>query len=81
VKSVATGLFYTIALLLLSGQSIADLPSLRGWALAMGHHEEGIGQIRENLDALQVTGAEGARPYFLCLLAEAYMEAGRFDNG
>jgi predicted ATPase len=56
--------------------------SLRGWAMAeQGLHEEGIAQIREGLAALRATGAELYRPYFLCLLAEGYMETGRLDDG
>jgi predicted ATPase len=55
---------------------------LRGLAMAKeGHKEEGIAQIQEGLAAYRATGAELYRPYFLCLLAEACMETGRFDDG
>jgi predicted ATPase len=46
-----------------------------------GHNEEGIAQIQEGLVASLATGAELTRPFLLCLLAEAYKETGRFDDG
>ena len=46
-----------------------------------GRNEEGIAQIQEGLAASRATGLELWRPYFLCLLAEAYMETGRLDDG
>ncbi len=56
--------------------------SLHGWAMAQqGHNEEGIAQIQEGLAASRATGAGLRRPYFLTLLAEAYMETGRLDKG
>jgi len=62
--------------------TLASATSLHGWALAeQGRHEEGIAQIHEDLAALRAPGAGLARPYFLCLLAEAYREAGRLDDG
>jgi predicted ATPase/class 3 adenylate cyclase len=55
---------------------------LAGWAMAAhGYHEEGIAQVWEGLAALRAIRAELNRPYFLCLLAEAYIEAGRLDDG
>ena len=54
---------------------------LHGWAVAaQGHPEEGITQLREGLAPLQARGNETWRPYFRCLLAEAYMEANRLDD-
>jgi len=54
---------------------------LHGWAMAArGYHEEGIAQIQESLAALETKGAGVWRPYFLCLLAEACMEANRVDD-
>src|ERR1700730_4729223 len=62
--------------------SLLQATSLRGWAnSAQGRSEEWIGQIQEGMAASRATGAELFRPYFLCLLAEAYMEAGRLDEG
>jgi predicted ATPase len=56
--------------------------SLRGWAMAaQGRCEEGIAQIQEGLATLHTMGARLPRPYFLCLLAEAYKETGRLDDG
>jgi predicted ATPase len=53
-----------------------------GWAIAVqGRHEEGISQIREGLAALSAIGEEIERPYNLCLLADACLEAGRIDDG
>jgi predicted ATPase len=61
---------------------LAVATSLRGWAMAeQGHNEEGIAQIQEGLVASLATGAELTRPFLLCLLAEAYKETGRFDDG
>ncbi len=55
---------------------------LRGWAMvARGDPEEGIAQIRESHAALETKGAGVWRPYFLCMLAEACMDAGRIDDG
>jgi predicted ATPase len=56
--------------------------SLRGWAIAAGgNHEEGIAKIGESLAALGAKGAGVWRPYFLCMLADACMEAGRSEQG
>ena len=46
-----------------------------------GHYDEGIAQLQERLNLFRATGAELRRPYFLCLLAEVCMQAGRFDDG
>ena len=61
---------------------LAQATTLRGWAMAeQGHNEEGIAQIKEGLAAYRATGAELNWPYFLTLLAEAYMETGRLEDG
>ena len=53
---------------------------LRGWAMAhQGRSEEGIAQQREGLAAFSATEAL-LRPYFLCLLAETWIETGRLDE-
>jgi predicted ATPase len=55
---------------------------LRGWALAKHEQgEEGIAQMRQGLDAMQATGAEFARSYFLALLAEVYGKVGQPEEG
>jgi predicted ATPase/DNA-binding winged helix-turn-helix (wHTH) protein len=55
---------------------------LRGSAIAeQGNHEEGIRKLRENQEALDARGLRVWRPYFLCLLAEACMEANHIDDG
>jgi len=46
-----------------------------------GHHEDEIAQIQEGLAASRATGSGLWRPHFLCLLAEACLEAGRLDDG
>jgi len=61
---------------------LAWASTVRGWAIAeQGHNEEGIAQIREGLAASRATSTELWRPYFLCLLAEACRDTGRFDDG
>jgi predicted ATPase len=46
-----------------------------------GRKEEAIEQIEEGTAAHRTTGVELARPYFLTMLAEACIEAGRLDEG
>jgi predicted ATPase len=54
----------------------------RGWAMAQqGRHEEGIVQIKEGLAGIRAIGSEVSWPGYLCLLAEACMEAGQIDDG
>jgi predicted ATPase len=63
-------------------QALAMGTIYRGWALAeQGRGEEGIGQMRQGLAALQATGAELFRPYYLVLLAEAYEKVGQTEEG
>jgi predicted ATPase len=63
-------------------QYLAWATSLRGSAIAkQGRNQEGIAQLQEGLAASRAAGAELWRPYFLCSLAEACMETGRFDDG
>jgi predicted ATPase len=55
---------------------------LQGWARAMqGQGEEGIPQLHQGLAAWQATGARGAGPYYLAMLAEAYGQAGQAEEG
>jgi len=55
---------------------------LRGWALVQqGQAQEGIEEIHQGLRAWQATGAEGIRPYYLALLAEAYGIMGQPAEG
>jgi class 3 adenylate cyclase/predicted ATPase len=54
----------------------------RGWALAMqGQTEVGIVQMQQGLAAWRATGGELAVPSLLALLAEAYGQAGRPEEG
>jgi predicted ATPase len=53
-----------------------------GWALArVGRMEQGLGQMRQGLDALRATGTELLRPYHLALLAEACGSCGEIEAG
>jgi class 3 adenylate cyclase/predicted ATPase len=55
---------------------------LRGWAMAQqGQSEEGFAQMRQGLTALEATGAELWRPYYLALLAEVYGAMGQPERG
>ena len=55
---------------------------LRGWALVeQGQSEEGIAQLREGLVAYRATGAELECSHWLALLAEAYRDTGRTEEG
>jgi predicted ATPase len=63
-------------------QSLAVGTSLHGWALVeQGQHEAGIAQMRQGIAALQATGAEAHRLYFLALLAEAHTKVSRAEEG
>jgi predicted ATPase len=55
---------------------------LRGWALAQGGEVgEAVVQIRQGIKAYRATGAELEVPYWLKLLAEACLRAGRIGEG
>jgi predicted ATPase/class 3 adenylate cyclase len=49
--------------------------------VAQGQSDAGIGQILEGLAIWQSTGAELWRPYLLAMLARAYGQSGRADEG
>jgi predicted ATPase len=53
-----------------------------GWALArLGGPDAGIEQLKLGLAACEANKASISRPHFLSLLAEALVEAGRFEEG
>ncbi len=55
---------------------------LRGWVLAeAGELESGIAQMCQGLDSYKATGAELLRPYFLAVLAKAYLKADLLEVG
>jgi DNA-binding winged helix-turn-helix (wHTH) protein/predicted ATPase len=55
---------------------------LRGWALAtQGHAEEGIPHMQQGLAAYRATGAELVWQFWLAMLAEAYGQGGRAEEG
>lgn len=60
----------------------AGCTMLRGSALAnQGQVDEGIAVLREGLAAWEATGTHLALPYFRARLAEAYLLAGRREEG
>jgi predicted ATPase/class 3 adenylate cyclase len=74
------------ALVLSESQGLAFVGAmasiLKGWVLAQeGELVEGISQMRRGLAAQLATGAELARPYWLCLIAEACVETGAAREG
>jgi predicted ATPase len=61
---------------------LALATSMRGWALAsQGRLEQGIAQLEEGLAATEAMGSKLNRPSFLCMLAQAFMQAGRLNDG
>jgi len=55
---------------------------LCGWALAtQGQAKEGIAQVLEGLNTLEIGGVMLWRPFFLGLLAEAYKEGLQVEEG
>ena len=55
---------------------------IQGWAKAVqGQAKESIEHMRQGLADLHATGAERSLPYYLGLLAEAYGEAERAEEG
>ena len=53
-----------------------------GWALTeQGMGATGIAQMQQGLTDWRTTGAEILRPYFLALLAEAYVKVEKLDEG
>jgi tetratricopeptide (TPR) repeat protein len=55
--------------------------ALRGAALLLKHQEEGLEQLQQGLTVYQGTGASLLTPYFLVLLAEAYGNGGKTEEG
>jgi predicted ATPase len=63
-------------------QFLAYSTVLRGAAITnQERFEEGIAQMREGLAAIRASGAGLSRPDLLRMLAEAYMNTGRLDDG
>ena len=53
-----------------------------GWARTeQGQGEEGLVQMRLDLESHEATGAKGLQSYFLALIAEAYGKIGRVEEG
>jgi predicted ATPase len=60
----------------------AGCTMLRGSALAQqGHVDEGIAVLRQGLAGWEATGTQLALPYFRARLAEAFLAAGRREEG
>jgi predicted ATPase/class 3 adenylate cyclase len=63
------------------GACLLWAPFYRGWAMGqLGRLEEGIEQMRQAVAMSHTAGADIARSYTLCWLAEGYGEAGRLDE-
>ena len=61
---------------------LAQSKVLQGWSKTIkGEFDAGITQIRDGLDAWQSTGTGMRRPYFLALLADAYLHANKIEEG
>ena len=59
----------------------AGATTLRGWARAQrGEIGAGIEEMRCGIDLWRATGAEITRPYFLAMLAEGWLGAGRCEE-
>jgi serine/threonine protein kinase/predicted ATPase len=55
---------------------------LRGWAMTeQGQTAEGLERVRRGIEGTRQTGAGMWQTYLLCLLAEAYGQAGRAADG
>jgi predicted ATPase len=64
------------------GYYLAMATTVRGWALAArGQGEEALAEMGRGLAAVDATGAEVARPYWIGLLAEAWGRTGRPAEG
>ena len=64
----------TLATELEFGSWLAWASVLAGWAQAhQGQPAEGIGRLREGIGSWNATGSLVLQPYFLALLAEAYV--------
>jgi predicted ATPase len=60
--------------------AVVKLP--RGWALAeQGYRDEGIAEMSQSLTSHQRIGSELGRAYGLALIADAYRQAGRAEEG
>ncbi len=61
---------------------VAIAQILRGWSrAAVGDTSEGIDELRDGIEAYRATGARMDLPYYLGLLADASLRAGRFGEG
>lgn len=64
------------------GLTLAWATTLLGWAISReGRPEDGIAMIRQGTAAARETGSEHFRPYFLALLADAYLMVGEPADG
>ena len=62
-------------------QGLAQAQRSAAPGTGQGFREEGIAQIRQGLAAWRATGAQVLRPYGLALLAAAYAQVGRCEEG
>jgi predicted ATPase len=64
-----------------ASEVLAIVTMVRGWAMALQGHEEGLAQIQKGLAARRATGAQVGQPRDLYLLAEALLATGRLQDG
>jgi predicted ATPase len=64
------------------GHWLGQSTIIYGWAIAaQGQRETGLGHLRQGLTAMDTTGSELLRPYYLALLAEVYGNLGQPTAG
>ena len=64
------------------GHWLGQSTILYGWAVAaQGQREAGLASLRQGLTAMDATGSELLRPYYLALLAAVYGESGHPTAG
>jgi tetratricopeptide (TPR) repeat protein len=62
------------------GDFLAAARCTQGWLMAMRGREEGIVQIEDCLASSRIRGLKMVQPKYLCLLAEACLSVGRFEQ-
>jgi predicted ATPase len=64
------------------GHWLGQSTIIYGWAVAaQGQHEAGLAYLRQGLTAMDATGSELLRPYYLALLAGVYGDIGQPTAG
>jgi predicted ATPase len=64
------------------GRWLGQSTIIYGWAVAVqGQREAGLAYLRQGLTAMDATGSELLRPYYLALLAAVYGDIGQPSTG